>query len=219
MKVLIIIPARNEAMSVGDVVAESIQWGWSDILVVNDDSGDDTSLIAAGRGARVMNLPVNLGAWGAIQAGFRYALHWKYDAVVTMDADGQHDARYISSLLDALGDNTIVTGVSPGRVGWIKKMIWRLLGVLSGLSGEDLTSGFRAYPRDALEVMVGHEGMLMDYQDVGVLLLCRTRGFSLVQVPVHMHSRSHGSSRIFRNYFEILRYLLSTVYLIGAKRW
>ncbi|HET6699729.1 MAG TPA: glycosyltransferase family 2 protein, partial [Nocardioidaceae bacterium] len=99
-RVLVVIPAFNEAGTVGQVVAE-VRAAQPDaaVLVVDDGSGDATATVAERAGALVCRLPYNLGVGGAMRAGYRYAMRGGYDAVVQVDADGQHDASYIEALL------------------------------------------------------------------------------------------------------------------------
>ncbi len=187
--------------------------------MVNDLSLDETATIAQNNGAIVMDLPIHLGAWGATQAGMHYALEKKYSACVTLDGDGQHKSEYISKLLDKLEYSQIVTGVDPERGGTNKSIIWRMLRLASGISISDITSGFRAYSVDAMKILVTNEGSIIDYQCIGVLLLCKKHGLISTEVPVKMKPRQYGRSRIFKNSFDIIKYLLSTLLLIGAKRW
>lgn len=221
MKLLIIIPARNEAMTIGSVIDSTIITGCrcEDILVVNDDSQDNTASIARGKNIKVMDLPIHLGAWGGIQAGMRYAIANNYDAAVTLDADGQHEAQQIHLLTAKLGEYDIVTGAHIQRGGIGKKLIWWTLRNFSGLDCTDLTSGFRAYSQNAMKLLIDYESLLIDYQDVGVLLLCKNNGFKATEVLVSMHQRQHGNSRVFKNWVAIARYLIQTFILIGAKRW
>lgn len=219
MKVLIIIPAKDEAETIGSVLAETREEGWADILVVNDCSNDETCTIAGSRQVSVMDLPIHLGAWGGIQAGMRYALKRGFDAAVTIDADGQHDPKFIGRLVEKLGKSGVVIGADQRRGGRGKKAIWKFLRLFSGLDANDLTSGFRAYSKEALELLVGYDSLLMDYQDVGVLLLCRNAGIKISEIPVKMKQRVHGNSKVFRNGLAIVHYLLTTLFLIGAKRW
>ena len=148
---LVIIPAKDEAGSIGTVIKEVKLNGWHNILVVNDLSLDETAAIARKNGAIVMDLPIHLGAWGAIQAGMRYALEKKYDACVTLDGDGQHEGRYISKLVDKLEESQIVTGSASERGIAYKGIIWRILRLVSGISLSDITSGFRAYTGDVIK--------------------------------------------------------------------
>lgn len=103
-RVLLVVPALNEERSVGSVVNAGRGLGY-DVCVVDDGSRDRTAQIAAGAGARVLRLPVNLGVGGALRCGFRWALDHGYDVVVQVDADGQHDPRQVNVLLDALRDS------------------------------------------------------------------------------------------------------------------
>lgn len=110
-KVLIIIPAWNEAGSIADVVTEVRgELPGVDIIVVDDGSQDDTALRAADAGAIVARLPFNLGVGGAMRTGYRYARDHGYDVAIQVDADGQHDPRYIPKLVDALDDHDLVIG-------------------------------------------------------------------------------------------------------------
>ena len=87
----VIIPAFNEEMTITSVLSDIRRLSPElDIIVVNDASTDDTITALANSDLDYLDLPVNLGAWGAIQAGMRLALSRDYDFVVTMDADGQH---------------------------------------------------------------------------------------------------------------------------------
>ena len=95
-RVLVIVPAWNEQDSVGATVREIRETNPDvDILVVDDGSGDDTVERAAAAGAEVCRLPFNLGVGGAMRTGYRYALRHGYDVAVQIDADGQHDPRYL----------------------------------------------------------------------------------------------------------------------------
>ncbi|TLY46911.1 MAG: glycosyltransferase, partial [Gammaproteobacteria bacterium] len=80
------MPARNEAATVAEVVRGVLAQGCCDVLVVNDASSDATAAEARAAGATVIDLPLNLGAWGATQTGMRYAQRKRYEIVVTLDA-------------------------------------------------------------------------------------------------------------------------------------
>ncbi|TML17536.1 MAG: glycosyltransferase family 2 protein, partial [Actinobacteria bacterium] len=99
--VLVVIPAFNEAQSVGPVVVKVSSLGYP-ALVVDDGSIDRTAEVAEQAGAVVLRLPVNLGVGGALRCGFRYAVTHGYRIVVQCDADGQHDPAQIARLLDAM---------------------------------------------------------------------------------------------------------------------
>jgi glycosyltransferase involved in cell wall biosynthesis len=113
MKTLIVMPARNEAETIGAVIGRlKAVVPDADILVVNDASTDNTAEVAAKAGAKVVNLPINLGYGGAVQTGFKYAARHDYDAVVLMDADGQHDPACVPDLLKAFAGCRFCFGFS-----------------------------------------------------------------------------------------------------------
>lgn len=152
MKILIVMPARNEARIIGTVLSrlQAIVPD-ADILVVNDASTDETEQVVRAAGATVLNLPINLGYGGAVQTGFKYAARKGYEAVVLMDADGQHDPESVPTLLTALKDADFVLGsrflgecryrVSlPRRIGmWLFGTVVRWV---TKLPITDPTSGF-----------------------------------------------------------------------------
>ena len=107
MKILIIIPAYNEETTIQKVIRSiNLKMPEADILVVNDGSTDDTSKKASQAGAKVVDLPYNLGIGGAVQTGYIYAKENDYDIAVQVDADGQHDPSYIKDLIKPLIENS-----------------------------------------------------------------------------------------------------------------
>ena len=89
--VLVVIPARDEAASLGDLLRVLRTLPYCQPLVASDASSDATADLARAHGAWVIEVPLQLGAWGVTQAGLRVALRRDFDVVVTMDGDGQHD--------------------------------------------------------------------------------------------------------------------------------
>jgi glycosyltransferase involved in cell wall biosynthesis len=140
---LAIIPARNEAATVADIVRRVGAIGACDVLVVNDASSDDTAALARVAGATVIDLPFNLGAWGATQTGMRYAQRNGYRTVFTLDADGQHHPEQLPVLLAAQRQSraNVVIGTCAQRMSAAKRVAWRYFHLLTGLSVQDFTSG------------------------------------------------------------------------------
>ena len=102
-KVLIIIPAYNEEECIYDVVSNiSKVASFADILVVNDGSSDNTYNELLRLEVNFLNLPINLGIGGAVQAGYIYAYNNNYDFAFQLDGDGQHNPKYIKEMLDIL---------------------------------------------------------------------------------------------------------------------
>ena len=145
----IIIPAKNEAAVIGDVVS-SVRGVCKDaeILVVDDGSTDDTAALAEQPGVRVIRHPVSLGNGAAIKAGARAA---SGDILIMMDGDGQHKAEDIPSLLEKLdeGYDMAIGARDSGSHAGVGRLAANGLynvfaSIISGHRILDLTSGFRA---------------------------------------------------------------------------
>jgi glycosyltransferase involved in cell wall biosynthesis len=192
-----LIPAHNEEATVGIIVAQVLElWNYP-VVVIDDCSTDATAQAARNAGATVLPLTLQLGAWGAIQTGLRYALRQGYRTAITLDADGQHEPEDIGTLLQPLvaGQADVVIGAFPERASRARRIAWSYFRWLTGLKLEDITSGFRAYNHAAMIVLASYEASLLDYQDVGVLLILRRKGLRTVEVPVAMQPRALGASR------------------------
>lgn len=211
----VLIPAWNEEATVADVVNKIREVGHYDVIVINDASTDQTADRATAAGAGVLNLTVNLGAWGATQTGIRFALKKGYNQVITMDADGQHLSSAIPHLLEpiAMGQADVVIGSCTERGSPARKMAWRFFRGMTGLEIEDLTSGFRAYDLPAMKILASKKATLLEYQDIGVLLLLMHSGLRIQEMQVKMCPRISGSSKIFSSWFKVTEYLLLNLVL------
>jgi len=93
------MPAMNEEATIADVVSSVVALGYQ-IIVVDDASSDNTIIEARNAGAIVLPNIQNLGAWKATQTGLRYADRLGFEVIITMDADGQHNADNIALLVE-----------------------------------------------------------------------------------------------------------------------
>lgn len=216
---VVLIPAHNEQTTVGQVIQAVREELHCEIVVIDDASTDHTIESARKAGATVLPLSLQLGAWGAIQAGIRYALRTGYRSIVTMDADGQHHASHIGLLLRPIfaGEADVVIGACPARVSRARRIAWSYFRMLTGLRLEDITSGFRAYNFAAMKILASPEASLLDYQDVGVLLLLRHRKLRTIEIPVAMRTRVVGTSRVFSSWWVVGKYMLQTSLLCLAR--
>jgi len=218
-KVIVVIPARDEAADVGEVVESVVATGMP-VVVIDDYSADGTADIARRAGASVLQLPFHAGAWAAIQAGMRFAVARGFEFVATLDADGQHDPVDLETLLhrmDADDRPNVVLGACVERANKRRRLAWRVLRWLSGLDVRDLTSGFRVYDRKAMDLLARPHQTLLEYQDVGVLLCLHAHGMQVREIEVPMRARRHGISRIFRSWPLVVYYLIYSS-LIGTSR-
>ena len=219
-KTVILIPAFNEADVIADVLAEISAACNFPVIVIDDASTDNTIATAEQAGATVLPLPAQLGAWGATQAGLRYALRNGYDTAISMDADGQHEAASLATILRPVTADVadVVIGACTQRGSWLRHIAWKMMKQVSGLRLEDITSGFRVYNREAMRQLAGWRATLLDYQDIGVLLLLQSKGLSIVDVKVPMQPRRNGKSRVFHSWIMVVYYMCLTLMLGLSKR-
>ncbi len=229
-RVLVVVPALNEAQSVASVVSEiRLCVPIADVLVVDDGSVDGTADIARRAGAEVCRLPFNLGVGGAMRTGYRYALRNGYDAVVQVDADGQHDPTYIPVMVAALASSDIVIGSRFAGEGdyavggprrWAMRVLSSVVGGLAGVPLSDVTSGYRAANRRAIQIFARHYPSEYLGDTVESLVIALRTGCTLQQVPVSMRPRCTG--RASQNAFRSALYLARATAALGLalfRRW
>jgi len=229
-KVLVIMPAWNEERSLGSTIAELRALHPDlEVLVVDDGSIDNTSLVARRAGATVCRLPYNLGVGGAMRAGYRYAQRNGFTRAVQVDADGQHDPGYILALLEALGDANIVVGARFAGEGdyqvsgprrWAMWLLARTLSRLASTRLTDVTSGFRAADLRAIAVFARHYPAEYLGDTLESLVIALRSGCSVGQVPVQMRTRLHGqaSQTSLRATLYLLRAVMALL-LALVRKW
>lgn len=215
---LVVIPARDEAATIAGVIRAVLDQGLEHIVVIDDQSVDGTAELARKAGATVLTPVLSMGAWGAMQTGIRYAMRNGFAQVITLDADGQHEPAYIPQMRRAAESCDVVIGAYPERGSTARRIAWRYFRAITGFRVEDLTSGFRCYNRIACEVLAEPEATLLDYQDLGVLLMLRNAGLTITEIPVAMYPRAVGPSRIFASWLRVGRYMFESTLLCLA-RW
>jgi glycosyltransferase involved in cell wall biosynthesis len=229
-RIVAIVPAFREEGAIGGVVAEIKAYDSTiDVVVVDDGSPDGTAAAASHAGAAVVRLPFNLGIGAAVQTGFRYALERGYDTAVRLDGDGQHDPAELPKLLAVLeqGEADVVTGSRfvgadrsyrpplARRIG----ITWfaRLVSTLTRQRVTDTTSGFQALNRKGIALFA--RDYPSDYPEVEATLLVLRTKLRLVEVPVTMREREHGSSSItfLRSVYYVLKVTLALLVAMGRR--
>ena len=206
-RILVILPAYNErlniARTVGAIRAELPQ---VEILVINDGSGDATAAAARDAGARVLNLPFNVGIGAAVQAGFQFAAANGYHIVLRNDGDGQHAPESNRALLAALDahDVDVVIGSrfisqqgdygTPALRRLGSAILARLLSSIIGQSVTDPTSGCSVYNRRAINLLA--QVYPHDYPEPEAIVILHRGGLRQMETPVKMIPRQHGRSSI-----------------------
>jgi glycosyltransferase involved in cell wall biosynthesis len=192
--VWIVVPAFNEAGVIGDVIAD-LRAVFSQVVCVDDGSGDDTGDIALRAGAHLVRHPVNLGQGAAIQTGVEYARRQPGAQVfATFDGDGQHRVKDLITMIDRLGagdvDVVIGTRFGPGvtRPPLMKRIVLSTAARLSprgrrlGLS--DTNNGLRVFNKtvaDGLDITMSG----MSHATEFVMLIAENR-WRVAEEPVEV---------------------------------
>lgn len=202
-RTLVAIPALNEAATIAAVVAEvRAAAPAAHVLVVDDGSTDDTGRLARSAGARVLTLPFNVGVGGAMRTAFLYAHEHGYDAVVQVDADGQHVASGIAQLTGALSAASVVIGsrftdgayTVRGPRRWAMRLLAGSLSRVCRTPLTDTTSGFRAADRTAIALFARHYPAEYLGDTVESLVLAARAGLTVREVGVQMRPRQGGAA-------------------------
>ncbi|HMR67675.1 MAG TPA: glycosyltransferase family 2 protein [Anaerolineae bacterium] len=196
--ILILIPAYNEAAHLGQVVEQALKQ--LPVLVVDDGSTDETASLAEQAGAIVLRQAQNQGKGAALRMGMRYALDKGYKAVITLDADGQHDPAEVEKFVHAYSvcRADLIVGIRnfyeipPVRrvANWLGRY------ALSWVLGQpipDNQSGYRLISRRLIQRLLNSEEPGFEFE-VEMIVTCFQLGYQLAGVPIRTiydNERSH----------------------------
>jgi glycosyltransferase involved in cell wall biosynthesis len=202
-RILVCIPAFNEAREIGNVVLKAKKYA-QDVIVCDDGSTDNTGEIATDAGATVLKHDRNYGYGRAIRTLFQEALLRGADVIVTMDSDGQHDASQIPTIvkpiielgLDIVIGSRFMKYTDKARIPFYRsvgiKTITKLTNQASYKNLTDAQSGFRGYSRRALESMnLVEDGMKISTE---ILLRSRQKNLTIKEVPITISYDVENSS-------------------------
>jgi glycosyltransferase involved in cell wall biosynthesis len=204
-RVLVVVPALDEAATVGTVV-RGLRAAGFDCLVVDDGSTDATAALARAAGARVVRMPFNLGVGGALRCGFRFAVDHGYDAVVQCDADGQHPPAEVLELVRAqqashahlVVGSRFLDGSRRYPISLHRRFMMRCLGALvrltTGLRVRDTTSGFRCIAEPLLTEFAASYPVHYLGDTFEAIVVAGRAGYTILEVPIAMEERSTGTS-------------------------
>ena len=234
LKILVVVPCYNEEEAVATVVGEinqvKHQYGLRlDVLAVNDCSTDRTLAVLQTLNCLYLDLPVNLGIGGAMQAGYKFAFRNGYDIAVQMDGDGQHPAAELPKILQPVFDDKadVVIGSrflngsgfqssAMRRIGI--KYFRRLNRILIGQTIHDSTSGFRAFNHRALAVVNAYYPD--EYPEPEAIVQFGLSQLRMLEVPVEMRERQGGVSSIntTQAVYYMLKVTLGTLFVYARLR-
>jgi glycosyltransferase involved in cell wall biosynthesis len=187
-RVLALIPAYNEAQRIAQVVKGTL--AHLPVLVVDDGSTDETATQAEASGAVVLRQTPNQGKGAALHAGFRWALAENYDAILTLDADGQHDPAEIPRFLDAYHTHhtdLIIGARDFSQMPPVRRLAnslgrWSFSWAL-GQPVRDNQSGYRLISRRLVEAALTSSEPGFEFE-VEMIVICVQNGFGLAWVPI-----------------------------------
>jgi glycosyltransferase involved in cell wall biosynthesis len=213
--ILALIPAYNEAERIADVIAKTRPF--LPVLVVDDGSRDATATKAEAVGAFVLRQDPNQGKGAALRRGFQYALENGYDAVLTLDADGQHDPvespRFIEQFTKA-GSDLIIGHRNFDQMPLVRRISntvgTAIFSWAMGVSILDNQSGYRLLSRRMIEALL--EGSEAGFEfEMEQIVVCMERGYRLGWVPIRtIYAVETSHIRPFHHVWNFVRVSLQT---------
>ena len=221
-KILIVIPAYNEAENIENVIKEiKKDIDYADILVVNDCSSDNTVEIVEKNGVNCVTNVFNMRYAMAVQTGIKYAYQNNYDYVIQMDADGQHIASEALKMYKELkkSDADIVMGSRYlkdmgypcplfRRIG--TKMFEWIIKIFTGKRIADPLSGFQCLNKKVIK-RYAKMGNYPEFPDANLVIEMLLNGYKIEEVPVKMRIRENGVS-MHSGILKPIKYMIEQFY-------
>ncbi len=215
---MVVIATHNNAPDIAHLLQRVRALINAPVLVVDNRSTDATSHLAEQHGARVLRPLLAMTPWGSLQTGLRHALAQGYSSVITIDAEGRYEVEELPALLAAGDQADMAVAYFSAHNSLPRRAAWQWFRWVTGLGLRDFVSGFRLYNRAAMEVAASAEATLLDYQDIGTLLLMRRQGLRITEVALSMHTPKVDRSKIFRSWANAVRYVAVSSLLSLAHR-
>jgi glycosyltransferase involved in cell wall biosynthesis len=213
--ILALIPAFNEEQHIAAVIKKTAQF--LPVLVVDDGSRDQTAAIAEAAGAQVLRQVPNQGKGAALLNGFRRAVAMGVDALVMLDADGQHDPAEIPLFLNAYTQNSadLVIGQREFRYMPRLRRTTNTFGTwaFSWAAGQpipDNQSGYRLLSRRMIEATLSSRETNFEFE-VEMIVICIQHGYTLDWVPIRtIYGDEKSHIRPLRHAYHFMRMVWQT---------
>jgi glycosyltransferase involved in cell wall biosynthesis len=220
-RIVVAIPCLNEERNIGSLVLQARRWA-TEVIVVDDGSGDETAEVAEAAGAIVVRHAENQGKGAALNSAFGVALGRGADVLILMDGDGQHRAAAIPSLAKPIldGEADIVVGSRHLQDGGIpkvrrigQKVVTAATNLGSGVNLTDSQSGFRAFSHRALEGMTfSSRGFAVESE---MQFLALDRGLRVIEIAIEAVYADPPKRNVFRHGLVVMDGLMR---MIGMHR-
>ena len=218
MKVLIIVPAYNEALNIEKTIKDIKENTNYDYVIINDCSKDNTKEVCEKNNFNMISLPINYGITSGIQIVMKYAYKNGYDIAIQFDGDGQHEARYLKDLVKEIEENNCDIAIGSRFVTEKKPATMRMLGsrLISGAiklatlkTIKDPTSGMRAFNKKTIEEFIKNASLT---PEPDTLVYMMKKKYNIKEVQVEMKDREFGES--YLNPIKSIQYMLNMFFSI-----
>jgi len=222
MRTCVIIPTYNESKTIAGLIRQ-VQLNGLEVIVIDDGSTDNTADIAKGCGAQVLRNVKNLGKGASLAKGYDFALARGFEAVISMDGDGQHSCDDLAAFIHkaessgcaiVVGNRMSSTKQMPLlRVATNRFMSW-LISLVTGQRIPDTQCGFRLVKKELLEKL---KLSTSKYETESEILIQAARlGFKIESVPVRtIYSGQKSRINPFVDTLRFLRFIIREAFRKG----
>ena len=224
-RTLIIVPAYNEALNIEKTINDlKLNAPNMDYIIINDGSKDHTAEVIERNNFNCIHGFLNLGLFGAVQTGFKYAYEHDYDTVIQFDGDGQHSAQYLKKMIDEINNGTNIV-IGSRFVSEKKPMTARMIGsslisiairIMTRKKIKDPTSGLRAYDK---AVIKEYATDMNNPPEPDTLVYMLRKKYIIKEIQVKMSEREFGESYLdLANTIKYMSRILISIFLIQPFR-
>lgn len=223
-KILLIIPAYNEAENIPWVIEELKQLENAyDYVIINDGSKDNTKAICAEREYNCVDMPINVGLAEVFRTGMKYAARHGYSMALQYDGDGQHDPHYIACMVEkmkqtnadvVIGSRFVEEKVCRSLRNLGSYIIQALIKITTGKRISDPTSGMRLYGANVMKFLADEINMAPEPDTIALLIRL---GFCVEEVGIKMRERQAGVS--YLNLGNSIRYMMNICMSLVFIQW